>query len=71
MDDLVNTMNKMQIKEKNPYHQVIPEFVLQMINTDIEYMFMQIIHEHIDSKINTWQKTFISAGGARRNNTFH
>ena len=55
MDDLVNTMNKMDIKDQNPYLKVIPDYVLKMIHTDIEYMFMQIIHEHIDSKINTFE----------------
>lgn len=55
MDDLVNTMNKMKIKEQNPYQMVIPEMVLKMINTDIEYMYMQIIHDYIDSQINTFE----------------
>jgi hypothetical protein len=55
MDDLVNTMNKMEIKDQNPYLKVIPDYVLKMIHTDIEYMFMQIIHEHIDSQINTFE----------------
>jgi len=67
MDELTDTMNNMRIKEKNPYQQVIessvpleistiiPDFVKKMIQTDIEYMFMQIIHEHIDSKLNTFE----------------
>jgi hypothetical protein len=45
MDELTKTMNKMHIQDKNPYNSVIPEQVLKMIHSDIEYMFTQIIND--------------------------
>jgi len=49
MEDLINSMSQMQIKEFIPYHKVIPEQVLNMIYNDIEYMFKQIVYEHLQS----------------------
>ena len=55
MDDLLNSINKLHIKDQTPYHKIIPDNILKMIYNDIEYMFIQIVHENINSNIVTFE----------------
>jgi hypothetical protein len=55
MEDLINSMDGLKISQQNPYHKIIPESVRKMIYTDIEYMFRQIVSEHIQSSLVTFE----------------
>ena len=56
MDELVNSLSNLDIneqtkkfKELKKFNEVIPEYVLQWIYKDYEYMSLQIINNHLQS----------------------
>lgn len=56
MDELVNSLSNLDIneqtkkfKELKKFNEVIPEYVLQWIYKDYEYMYLQIINNHLQS----------------------
>lgn len=56
MDDLVNSLSNLDIneqtkkfKELKKFNEVIPEYILQWIYKDYEYMSLQIINNHLQS----------------------
>jgi hypothetical protein len=56
MDELVNSLSNLDIneqtkkfKELKKFNEVIPDYVLQWIYKDYEYMSLQIINNHLQS----------------------
>ena len=56
MDELVNSLSNLGINEKTKkfnelikFKEIIPEYVLQWIYKDYEYMSLQIINNHLQS----------------------